>query len=266
MQFTRLEPPEELKSIVECYWIVDGDDPTRVQQKIIPDGFPEIIFHFGDPYRIKLNDHWELQSRSLIAGQITKYFYLENTGVSDMLGIKLKPTALTRLFNVSMDSLSDKVVDLLQLGDDTLSGLDRLVRESGTRNDQISRINRYLGEVRQYPSDPTLERAIESILARYGNCTVGQLCEVTNITERQLQRIFKKHVGLSPKFYSRIVRFSYIFQLVQGKKMSWSDVSLEAGFYDQPHFIKNFKTFTGEDPTDYFFDDSTLANFFMNKV
>lgn len=266
MVFTRLEPPEELRSIVECYWIVDGDDPTPVLQKIIPDGFPEIIFHFGDPYKIKLNDHWKIQCRSLIAGQITKYFYLENTGVSNMLGIKLKPTALTRLFNVSMDSLNDQVIDLLQLGDGKLSGLDQLVRDTNRKNDQIDRINSYLAGVKQYPSDPIVERAIEGIFASCGNCTVGHLCELTNITERKLQRIFKKHVGLSPKFYSRLVRFSYIFQLAQGKKMSWTDVSLEAGFYDQPHFIRNFKAFTGEDPTAYFFDGPTLANFFMRKL
>src|SRR5688500_5147267 len=121
MQFNRLDPPEELKHLVECYWIVKSSDSTPSIQKIIPDGFPEIIFHFADPYRIKLTSEWELQQNSLIAGQISKYFFLENSGASDILGIKLKPTALAQLFGTNMFSLKDKVVALADFGSKALN-------------------------------------------------------------------------------------------------------------------------------------------------
>ena len=97
MQFTRIIPRKELINLIDCFWIVENDDPTPLLQKIIPDGFPEIIFHFGDPYSIKLREQWEHQSKSLLAGQITSYFHLQNTGRSSILGIKCKPAALTHL-------------------------------------------------------------------------------------------------------------------------------------------------------------------------
>src|SRR5688572_10005210 len=263
MQFNRIEPPDELRHLVECYWIAKSNSVIPVQQKIIPDGFPEIIFHFGDPYRIELKNEWELQSNSLVAGQITKYFFLENTGSSDILGIKLKPAALTQLFGSDMSSLKDNVIALPYLKNSNLNQVDHSIREINDSNERVGIINGFLSTL-VAQANP-IEKAIDSIFSSNGMNSIASICEQSGITERQLERHFKKYIGLSPKFYARIIRFSYIFQIAQEKKLSWAEVGLESGFYDQPHFIKNFKSFTGEDPSTYFFDEPNLANFFLKK-
>ena len=63
MSYRRIDPPNELCRLIECYWIIDNPDTVSVEQKIIPDGFPEIILHYGDPFMIRLGSEWELQSR-----------------------------------------------------------------------------------------------------------------------------------------------------------------------------------------------------------
>ena len=112
MLFQSFAPDKELEPLIERYWLVNDDDTTPRQQKIVPDGFTEIIFHLNDPYRIRLDSDWELQTESLLAGQIRKHFFLENTGRSNIVGIKLKPTAITHLFGLHMHQFTDKVVDL----------------------------------------------------------------------------------------------------------------------------------------------------------
>ena len=267
MQFTRVEPPKELLHLVECYWIVKSSESTHHLQKIIPDGFPEIIFHFGDRYRIKLTDEWKTQAESLLAGQITKYFFLENIGATDILGIKLKPTAITQLFGIDMSFIKDKVVDLPKINNEKLNIINQLLRSSESDQGRIDSSNKYLAELSATTnSDRIIEKAIDQIFSTQGTSSISTLCEICNISERQLERLFQKYIGLTPKFYSRVIRFSRIFQIAQNKKLSWSEVGLESGFYDQPHFIKNFKAFTGEDPAQYFFDEPNLANFFMKKV
>ena len=77
MFFKRIAPDPELEDFIECFWIIENKDPAPMRQKIIPDGFTEIIFHFKDPYRIKLGKQWQLQSKNLLAGQISKYFLLK---------------------------------------------------------------------------------------------------------------------------------------------------------------------------------------------
>jgi len=265
MHFNRIEPPDGLKHLVECYWIVKSTDTTPSLQKIIPDGFPEIIFHFGDPYKIELKSDWELQRNSLVAGQITKYFFLENTGTSDILGIKLKPAALTQLFDTDMSLLKDKVLALEDFGNHHVSQINQFIRQTQDNPSRIKIINDYFLRLTEKAQKNPIEKAIEIIFSSNGMLSISSICEQSEVTERQLERHFKKYIGLSPKFYARLIRFSYIFQVAQQKKLSWAEVGIESGFYDQAHFIKNFKSFTGEDPSRYFFDEPNLANFFLKK-
>jgi len=263
MQFKRITPKEGLRKWIECFWIAQNDDPSTLVQKIIPDGFPEIIFHFADPYLINLDGNWEPQSQNLLAGQITRYFYLKNTGRSHMIGIKLRPAALSHLFDLSMDSLTDKVLELSSLG--FLNTLSERIHAALTDDDRIELIQEeFIKKTRPHLYTP-IDKALEVLFSKQGNASIGSLSEISGVSERQLERLFKKYVGLPPKFYARIIRFSYIFQNTKEKKMSWSELGLETGFYDQSHFIRNFKAFTGEDPSKYFFDQPNLANFFMKK-
>jgi AraC-like DNA-binding protein len=264
MSFRRIEPANELKHLVECYWTVQDENLTTIEQKIIPDGFPEIIFHYGDPYEIKLVDRWDRQPMALLAGQLSNYFFLRNTGRSVILGIKFKPAGITQLFNLSMDSITDNVIELpaalqrkLNFSVDSLS--------VGMNTQGLAVVDEQLTNLIPKALPETVEKAIGRIRDTRGVLSVNKLCSMLQISERQLERHFKKYIGLSPKFYTRIVRFSYIFEVLQNKKMSWSQLGLECGFYDQSHFIKNFREFTGEDPSDYLFDEPNLANFFLKK-
>jgi AraC-like DNA-binding protein len=263
MNFRRIDPPAGLKNVIECYWTAEGDETRPVKQKIIPDGFPELIFHFADPYRIMLKDRWEVQSKNLLAGQITGHFFLENTGTSSILGLKFRPAALTSLFNIDMQFLTDAVIDPGTFTD-RLDDIEKGVRRAGSFEQRIEFVNDYFREFTPTPVS-SVGQAIEIIFKKKGSVSVSELCESTQTTERQLERAFKKCVGLSPKFYARIIRFNRIFQMAGAEKLTWAQLGLETGFYDQSHFIRDFKEFTGEEPSKYFFAEANLANFFLKK-
>ncbi len=258
-------PSHELRQVVECYWLIAFNEPSHIQ-KIIPDGFPELIFHYKDDYLINLHGEWEVQSKSLVAGQIRKHFFLRNSGEAGMFGIKLKPTALKHLFGLSMRQFTDKVVDLREINNARLNGLESAVRKNDEFVKIVAETENYLmslgvDQIRLHHSDAAIDRIHQFM----GNVDVGDICKSTGIGERQLERSFQEYVGLPPKFYARVVRFSNIFKLVQSKDPSWSDLVYNTGFYDQSHFIRNFKAFTGEDPSSYLFEEPTMANFFLRK-
>jgi AraC-like DNA-binding protein len=266
MSFGRISPPKELSRYIECFWIVEDADSTPTIQKIIPDGFPEMIFHFGDPYLIKLKSKWSKQSSSLLGGQITKHFYLKNTGISSILGIKFRPAALGLLFDIDMHPLTDRVVSLRSLGHPDINVIENLVKKADGHMANINTVSEYLSKNLRVIDDRGINNAVEKILSSNGTISVNDICRDSGCSERQLERLFRKYIGLSPKLYSRIVRFAYIFQHMQGsKKMNGSELGIASGYYDQSHFIRNFKAFTGEDPSQYFFNQPTLANFFLKK-
>ncbi len=91
MLYEKIQPDHSLSSFIDCFWVIENNDPSINKEKIIPDGFPEIIFHYGAPYRINISGEWKEQTRVLVAGQIRNHFFLENTGVTGMIGVKLQP-------------------------------------------------------------------------------------------------------------------------------------------------------------------------------
>ena len=267
MIFKRITPPADLEKIIDCYWIIENDDPAPHRQKIIPDGYCEIIFHYKDPYRIRLTNTWEQQSMHLVAGQISRHFFLENTGQAGIIGIKLKPAALTHLFGLDMHLLTDKVVDAPVVLGNRLDALERDLHDTRDHDQYITLLNEHFRKLllaAGYQGSPA-DEAIDLIFAHRGMIAVTDMAGRIGVGERQLERLFKKYVGLSPKFFARIIRFSTIFQLIQQEDPGWAGLACESGFYDQSHFIRNFKAFTGEDPSRYGFDEKNMANFFLKK-
>lgn len=264
MHFQLIPPAVKLSRWIECYWVIESESVLPVRQKIVPDGFPELIFHFGDPYQINISGAWQRQAKSLFAGQLRRFFFLENEGRSEIFGIKFKPAAPALLFGVDMSGFTDRVVDLhsLQLGN--TKELEHALARARGSEDRVLLTEQFLQRFCDREPHP-VEQSVMAIIHSNGVKSVEELADEIHIGTRQLELYFKKYVGLSPKFYSRIIRFSRIFEYVKGEKVDWSDVVHLAGYYDQAHFIKNFKAFTGEEPGRYGFDKKDLANFFMKK-
>ncbi|MBX2894392.1 MAG: AraC family transcriptional regulator [Cyclobacteriaceae bacterium] len=268
MNYQRIEPDEKLNPWVDCYWFAESTNAIREKKKIIPDGFPEIIFHYRDPYRINISGAWKQQGKNLLAGQIRNFFYLENTGASGMVGIKFKPAVLAQLFELNMSDYTNQVIPLPRITRKAFAGTIESMSDPLKPLEFAKLLDHELGLIVPLRNGEAqkIERALDLIFECNGNIEVNELLDQLAITERQLQRLFNKYVGLPPKFYCRIIRFSRIFSLMEQNDSSWVEMALESGYYDQSHFIRNFKAFTGEDPSAYLFEEETLANFFMKRT
>lgn len=259
----------ELQDIIESFWLIDGKkDKSIKKQKIIPDGYPELIFHYKDSFRANISGTWFLQDKSLIAGQIKNHFYLENTGETGIFGIKLKPWALKSVFNFDMNLVTNNVVGIKNTTLLTqVNPIEKIVFKESSFEEKIDDIEKWwVTTIKKASAKITKgQEATKLIIKRKGEISIQEVIDIIKISERGLERYFKSYIGVSPKFYSRIIRFSNIFHLVQTEDFNWSDISYLAGFYDQSHFIKNFKEFTGEDPSRYGFTQKNMANFFLRK-
>lgn len=267
MKFFQQNPTKKLHCIIKEFWAIN--DPKAIdskQEKIIPDGYPEMIFHYGDPYQSNVNGTWKLQSKDIIAGQITNYFFLQNTGSIGMFAIKFQPWALHTLFGINSAFLTNKVENINFETHPILIQLKNIAISQHSFSEKVVMIEEWFLKNFNLPTKTTKgEHATQLIIEAKGNISSKQLENTVGITQRSLERYFKSHIGLSPKFYSRIIRFAHIFSLVQKENVDWADIIYQSGFYDQSHFIKNFKEFSGEDPSKYGFFENSMANFFLKK-
>lgn len=264
MSYQRIRPDSQLSQLIECYWQVDDPSTTPALQKIIPDGFPEIIFHFGAPYRIRIESSWDIQAMNLVGGQIDRHVMLGNTGASDILAVKLRPATLTKWFGISMDQLTNRVVNLLEIWPAHMSSITQAIRTRNSHPDRVQLLNDFFRSL-PVTENGAVDQALEVIFNNHGMISVADLTREVGVGERQLQHLFRRFVGLSPKRYARVIRFNYIFECIRKGSKNGSDLAFEAAFYDQSHFIRSFRDFTGENPGEYGFDQKNLANFFLMK-
>jgi AraC-like DNA-binding protein len=95
--------------------------------------------------------------------------------------------------------------------------------------------------------DPRLGRAIEMIFEREGSVRIAELAKVAGASERALLGLFTERVGLSPKRFSRVVRFQHVLRRIEGQP-DWAQLAVELGYADQPHLIREFKELFGCTP------------------
>ena len=267
MLLERFDPLPSLEGLVKEFWIYENDDPTPSIQKIIPDGFSEIIIHYGDPYEINLTGEWETQAKWLFSSQISRFFFLRNSGQSGMIGIKLYPHAFYSFFGVDLSANTDHVVPINDLLPDHQNALSLAEAPGLSTKSRVNLLQNWLARINENGLRETknIDIIIQSIFDRKGMIDISTLSEKVPIGPRQLERLFKKVVGITPKFFSRIIRFNHIFDLIKEENTEWVRIALSSGYFDQSHFIKEFKEFTGEEPSVYGFNEENLANFFLIK-
>ena len=268
MLFLKKDSIQPLSRIIKNFWMVDSEGATTIkEEKIIPDGYPEMIFHYKETPFININGHWYKQGNYLLAGQIRNHFYLKNSGAVGTFAIKFQPSALSTLFKINMNGLTDKVIPFNSKLVVALSPIIDIAIGNQSFETKVDLIEKWFLSFlkdKKFP-DSKGEKILKLILEKHGQIPLEATSDDLGISTRSLERYFEKHVGVSPKFYTRIVRFSHIFNLMQNEDFNWLDISFLAGYYDQSHFINNFKEFTGKNPSSYGFNETNMANFFLKR-
>jgi AraC-like DNA-binding protein len=169
------------------------------------------------------------------------------------IGIRFMPAAFPFIFNVDASAFTDRdenFRDVVPLVAKELA----IVLEGQSTFDNIAMLldTYFLKKIEDTRKvmDSRLYQAIQIILKQHGSLNTETDVD-TGLSPRQLRRLFDFYVGHSPKMFSKVVRFQYFFQLLSSSKgPELNKLFLEAGYYDQPHFNKDFKTFFGLTPTE----------------
>lgn len=266
MRYEQFPPSPALAPIVERLWLLEGSADEIAAEPIPPDGHPEIIVHVGEPFVEIAGGVARPQARVLFAGQLTRAVRVAPAGDSLLVGARLRPYGGFALLGTPQHVLTDRIVPLNDL-DPELGG--RLAREVAARRDHddlAAALDAALTPAAT--SSPAHRVALAPVVAlaleRRGLVRVGDLAEAAQLSPRQLERRFREQVGLSPKLFLRILRFQEVLNAIRSGEdaRSWADVALAHGFYDQPHFIRDFRSFVGESPAAWNVSDASLAAIF----
>lgn len=267
MNYQTFDPCKDLSTLVKCYWTLEAPREENQQpQTIVPDGCMEMIFHYGDLYKQYIeNGKNILQPRSFVIGQLTKPLEIEPTGETGIFSVRFYPEGFLPFATIPIKEMENKAVSLEILFGSNGLKIEQMILSTNSTADRINYIEAFLQS--RLASRETIDRIIkstvETMLTANGQLSVAELSKQGNINRRQLERKFSSAIGLSPKQLSKTIRLQTTLKMLINKKFtSLTALAYEGEYYDQAHFIKDFREFTGLTPKEFYGNNLKMSALF----
>ena len=207
----------------------------------------------------------ELQPQSFVGGLSTGFTELTSTGNVDMIVVVFQPFGARAFFNIPMSEFFNKCISIDDIGNNSLKELASQIEYIPDSLSSIKLIEEYF--IQQLSSfdnynHKRMTAAIQSINIS-PQIDITSLSGAACLSYKQFTRIFTEYIGARPKEFTRIIRFQRALYILQNNpKISLTQLAFECGYYDQPHLIKEFKTFSGCTPTEFIATCSPYSDYF----
>lgn len=263
-------PHNDLSNFVLCYWSLKSEKgSTPKKNTIIPDGTMKLIFHFGDLYKHHpKNERSYSLPRCFLIGQLTEPYIVEPMGETGTFIVRFHPNGFLPFTSISIKESENKAISLEKLYGQEGVSLGTSVIGAVNNKERIEIIESFLlGKLKNSENiDRVVQRTVDNILKASGQVNIAELSKDHKLNRRSLARKFSSNVGLSPKQLSKIIRLqTSLNSLLNSEIDKLTDVVYENQFFDQAHFIKDFKEFTGLTPKEFYGDDFKMSLIFDSK-
>lgn len=270
MNYQTYEPSPLLAPLVKCFWSLEAPAVSVPEkQVIVPDGCMELIIHYGDLYQqFRADGSSLIQPRSFVFGQISGTLEIAPTGYTGIIAARFHPDGFTPLATMPLADMENRAVALFELFGEEAKRLEEKVLVTASTVERIQYIETFLlARLNKLEViDWIVKSSVEILLDQAGQVKVEEMAERLKVQRRQLERKFSSAVGLSPKQLSKIIRLqAALKQLHQNTALSLTELAYQNGYFDQSHFIKDFKNFTGMSPKKFYADHLKLSKLFIGS-
>ena len=234
-------PDVALQGFIYCYWqlrtTVPLDEPFIY--RVVADGCIDIFFELNNP------------AENFVMGFCKKYTEFPLANTFDYVGVRFLPTMFPQIFKINAAELSNRFENL----DVVIPGTAHFIASAFEAELSVAEIKRRFDDYFlhliagiDFNHDPRLYQALATILQNFGVLNVEKDLD-TGLSPRQLRRLFEYYVGDSAKTFSQVVRFQNILRAKPSQQsLRENKLFYDNGYYDQAHFIKEFKNLYGVTP------------------
>jgi len=259
MKVSFAQPEQQLSPYVALIWVFESRSgvPLADSRIIVPDGRAKIIV----PYR---NSLCAAVSNRLLNAKEHQIFLVgiqsNPTSIASTatdtgtIGVELTPKGLYHLFKLSMHEITNRMVSFEEVFGPPGARLQTMVGDAEDPQQKIVLLQTALTHLLQQNDKEyaLLDHTLDLLAQTHGMMPVQELAAHIGYTRRYLGRLFQEHVGVSPKSLASILRFQEVYQgWMQHQSPTFFSNHWPAYYYDQSHFIKEFKRFTGFTPQHY---------------
>ncbi len=221
----------------------------------MPDGAVELVINLYED-RLSIVDRCqpsrvEYCRGSLICGPHSEFDLIDTTDQQAIMGVHFKPGGAFPFFPFPASELHNLMAPLDCLWGTAADDLRVRLLEADTPQAKFHILEQYLLAriVRRWERHPAVAFALKELRHKH---TISDVTEQIGLSAKRFIQVFQDEVGLTPKLYCRVRRFQKVLGLIEGQReVEWTDVALTCGYFDQAHFIHDFRAFSGLNPTAY---------------
>ncbi len=255
MRFLEILPCPTLRPYVRLYWLLELDDPVAFgpPERVSPDALLELVFHYRTPMACRYDgERFERQPRSVAVSQTRRFLEFRPEGRSGLVSVRFQPWGACQFMDLPLSEIADRQTPLEALWGRAARELEESLAEASGDRDRISLVERFLLDQLHRHRKTDVEPLVRAIWDRRGQVAVPEFCRDLGIGERRLQRTFSAALGTTPKRFARLSRFLNACSLLRGRdSLDLTEAGLICGYYDQSHFISEFKEFSGMTPGEF---------------
>jgi AraC-like DNA-binding protein len=261
-------PRFPLNQFVDHFVYYEGYHPEHSIDRFLPDGNTEIIIDFDDrPQHIYDNETLQqIQACHHVwaSGVRTEYITIPSGRHAAMFIIAFKKGMAYPFFPLPMNEMADRVVDADLLWGNDFAVLREQLREAPQIRLKFTTAEDFLLKhfANRLVSNPAVEFALREIIRTPDQISLARLNQNIGYSQKHFIDLFRRQVGIAPKSYLKIIRFQKaIGEIEQRKQVNWTTIAQDCGFYDQAHFINDFKFFSGFTPEEYVRRKNDVLNY-----
>lgn len=269
MLFLSRIPRPPLHQFIESIWLFETPPAPHSLQRILPNGKSQLIINLKedqirsyDPETGKLSG---TVRGTILTGVQTRFSIIDTAEQELVMGAVFRPGGTRPFLRMPAFEIADMDVELESIWDRSTARTlrERLLETEGAdaRLRLLEQI--LLDTLTSHLLHPSVVYALETFVRRPLYTSVGEVTDQIGMSPKRFIERFKTEVGYTPKQFCRILRFQQVVsQAHQKTSIDWSGLALDCGYFDQAHFIHDFRSFAGFTPTAY----QSIQTEFQNHV
>jgi AraC-like DNA-binding protein len=259
MLYRRYRPRPPLGRFVELLWFYEGfARPAHEKERLLPDGSVEMVFNLAED-RIRLYDRENTDKSqtfggSVICGPHSQFFVIDTAEQEVVAGVHFRPGGAYPFFKLPSAELHNLHVGLDAIWGARAGEVRERLLAAKTPETKFSVLEEALlaaagGRLDRHPA---VAFALQEFQSRPHARRIAEVSAEVGLSARRFIDAFQKEVGLTPKLFCRVRRFQNVLQFIENQpEIDWIQIALDCGYYDQPHFIHDFRAFSGINPSTY---------------
>lgn len=258
MQLIKYQPCPPLRDCIELFWLRDSSSAVSAHSReaILPDGRAHLVINLSEDvvrvFRKVSEGPCETLDGSVFCGAHSSPYAIMPAALL-VLGVYFRAGGARALLPLPADELHNLRVPLRGIYGRATEELRYQLVNAPSHQARFTLLERFLVErmQRSIPLHRSVAYALRSFEDRRDVIVNDLLCE-TGLSRRYFSRVFSEQVGLTPKLFQRVRRFQRIIELCStATEIEWAQVALNAGYYDQAHFIHDVREFCAVTPSTY---------------